>query len=379
MSRRKICYITGTRADFGLMQSTLHRIQQSPVLELSLVVTGMHLQPEYGLTVTQIEEAGLPIAGRIAVETGSPTGALMARNIGHMLIGFVEVLEATRPDLVLVLGDRGEMLAGAIAAIHLNIPIVHIHGGERSGTVDEPVRHAISKLAHVHFVATDESKARLIRMGEFADHVHLVGAPGLDRLNDLVVADRKTLCDRLSFDPTGKIALMVYHPVLHEADRSADYASRIVDALRANDVQVLALKPNSDAGSAGVRAGLEARAEAGHIHLITHLARPEFVSWMAACDVLVGNSSSGIIEAATFGTPVVNVGSRQNLRQRNANVIDCSVDRAALDEALARALALSRFTPYNNVYGDGRAGERIAALLATIDIAGSMIEKANAY
>lgn len=378
MSRRKICYITGTRADFGLMQSTLRHMQKSGTLDLFVIVTGMHLLDDHGLTVTEIERAGFPIAARIEIEKGPPTGALMAKNIGRMLTGFVDVLEAMRPDIVLVLGDRGEMLAGALAAIHLNVPVVHIHGGERSGTVDEPVRHAISKLAHFHFVATDESKERLVRMGEAADRVFVVGAPGLDGLKGATLAGREGLCAAVGFDPKRRVALLVYHPVLQEADRSGQDTATIVDAVRARDAQIIALKPNSDAGSARVREVLEARAAAGQLHLATHLLRSEFLSWLAACDVLVGNSSSGIIEAASFGTPVVNVGSRQNLRQRNANIFDCSVQRADLNSALTRALASPRFDGYN-VYGDGKAGERIAELLTRIDPTAASFAKTNVY
>jgi GDP/UDP-N,N'-diacetylbacillosamine 2-epimerase (hydrolysing) len=378
MNQRKVCYITGTRADFGLMQSTLQRIQQSQRLELSIIVTGMHLLRDYGLTVSQIEAAGLPIAARVAVEDGPPTGALMAKNVGRMLIGFVEALQTIQPDIVMVLGDRGEMLAGALAAIHLNIPVVHIHGGERSGTVDEPMRHAISKLAHFHFVATDESRMRLIRMGEVADHVFIVGAPGLDGLKQSVLVDRQTLCAEVGLDPARPIALVVYHPVLQEAGNSGEYAALIVDAVLAKGLQIMALKPNSDAGSASVRIALEARASAGDIYLATHLPRPKYVSWLAATDILVGNSSSGIVEAATFGTPVVNIGSRQHLRQRNSNVIDSPVDRAGLDHALGRALASSRFD-CDNIYGDGRAGERITELLASIDLSESSVAKTNVY
>lgn len=378
MSRvRKVCYITGTRADFGLLQSTLQLIQRSEALELSMIVTGMHLSRDYGLTVEHIRAAGLDVAAQIEVDEEPSTGALMAKNIGRMLIGITTALESVRPDVVMVLGDRGEMLAGALAAIHLKIPVVHIHGGERSGTVDEPIRHAISKLANFHFVATDESKTRLVRMGEVADHVHVVGAPGLDGLKELAVLDRSTLCAAVGFDPAGPLALMVYHPVLQEADKSGEYTAQIVDALLASRMQVLALKPNSDAGSANVRAALAIRAAAGDVQLVTDLPRAEFVSWVAACDLLIGNSSSGIIEAATFGTPVVNVGSRQNLRQRNANVIDTPVERACLDAAIAKALAVPRFDG-TNVYGKGTAGECIVRLLTDLDLS-ELPAKANAY
>lgn len=378
MSPRRVCYISGARADFGLMQSTLQRIHKSDAFELSIVVTGMHLLVEHGFTVRQIEEAGLPIAARIGVKEGPPSGALMARNIGLMLMGFVDALEAIRPDVVLLLGDRGEMLAGALAAIHLNIPVAHIHGGERSGTVDEPVRHAISKLAHFHFVATDESRERLVRMGEVADRVSVVGAPGLDDLPYISLAKRDDLCRRIGFDPRGLVALFVYHPVLQETALSEEYAKRVVDAILAKGLQVIALRPNSDAGSAGVKRMLEARAAAGEIHLATNLPREEFLSWLAATDLMAGNSSAGIIEAASFGTPVINVGSRQDLRQRNPNVFDCSTDRSDLDRAIEAALSSSRFDG-TNVYGNGRAGERIVNLLAGIDLAGASLAKTNVY
>jgi GDP/UDP-N,N'-diacetylbacillosamine 2-epimerase (hydrolysing) len=378
MNPRKVCYITGTRADFGLMQSTLQRIQRSEHLELSVIVTGMHLLQEYGLTVSDIEAAGLPIAARVAVEEGPPTGALMAKNVGRMLIGFTTALESIRPDAVLVLGDRGEMLAGALAAIHLNIPVVHIHGGERSGTVDEPVRHAISKLAHYHFVTTEDSRSRLIRMGEVAEHVHVVGAPGLDLLNELVIATREVLCARVGFNPMQPVALLVYHPVLQEGERSGEYAALIVDSLRAKGVQVMALKPNSDAGSLGVRTAFEKFEAEGEIQLATHLSRPEFISWMAGADVMVGNSSSGIIEAATFGTPVINIGSRQNLRQRNANVIDVPESQPLILGALNIALDAKRF-PKMNLYGDGRTSARIKKLLCELYLGPKILQKYNSY
>ncbi|MBR0994722.1 UDP-N-acetylglucosamine 2-epimerase (hydrolyzing) [Bradyrhizobium japonicum] len=378
MRPRKVCYITGTRADFGLMQSTLQRIHASDTFELSIIVTGMHLMVEHGFTVRQIEEATLPIVARVTVETGVPSGALMASNIGRMLIGFVSALQAIQPDVVLVLGDRGEMLAGALAAMHLDIPVAHIHGGERSGTVDEPVRHAISKLAHFHFVATEESRERLVRMGEAADRVSVVGAPGLDDVNNIILVRREDLCRRVGFDPHGLVGLFVYHPVLQEAASSEEHARNIVDAMLAKNLQVVALRPNSDAGSAGVRRMLENRAAAGEIYLATNLPRNEFLSWLAKTNLMAGNSSAGIIEAASFGTPVVNVGSRQNLRQRNSNVFDCTSDRNDLDRAIEAALSSPRFDG-TNVYGDGQAGERIINLLAGIDLAGASSAKTNVY
>ena len=375
---RRIAYLTGTRADFGLMVSTLRAIAADPRLSLGLIVTGMHLSERYGMTVHEIEAEGLEIAARVGVDVEVATGAAMAANIGHMLVGFVQALQAQRPDCLVLLGDRGEMLAGALAAIHLGIAVVHLHGGERSGTVDEPVRHAISKLANLHLVATGAARDRLIRMGEAGDTIHVVGAPGLDGLADLATLERAELFRRVGFDPRRPAALLVYHPVLHEADEASGQVNGVVEAALACGLQVMALMPNSDAGSDAVRDALSQARREGRIVLQTHLKRPEFVSWMAAADVMLGNSSSGIIEAASFGTPVVNVGSRQNLRERNDNVADVPNRAAEVRAALEAALKRGRH-PRSNLYGDGRAGGRIVELLATTDWSPGRLAKCNAY
>lgn len=378
-AKRRVCYVTGTRADFGLMTRVLHAIQDDPRLSLSLLVTGMHLSEMHGATVSEVEVEGFPIAARVPVDMGAATGASMARNLGIMLTGFVDALDRLRPDLLLLLGDRGEMLAGALAGIHLGIPVVHLHGGERSGTVDEPVRHAISKLSHIHLVATEGSRDRLIRMGEKPSAIHVTGAPGLDGLAEMGAArSREALSAGVGFDSTRPIAVFLYHPVLQEASSAArDTHAAITAALDAG-CQVLALRPNSDAGSDAVRQVLDDLHVAGRVHLMTHLPRAEFVAWLAHADVLVGNSSSGIIEAATFGTPVVNIGSRQNMRERNPNVIDVSPDAGALREAVQRALRDGPSAP-GNVYGDGRAVSRITSLLATVPIDPALLEKCNEY
>lgn len=373
---RRICYLTGTRADFGLMSSTLHAIGQDPRLDLKLLVTGMHLSSRYGHTVDEIEAEGFVIAARLPVELEDVSAACMAVNLGRMLQGFVPALQAIEPDILLLLGDRGEMLAGAIAAIHLGIPVAHLHGGERSGTVDEPVRHAISKLSHLHFVATQEARDRLVRMGEQSINVHVVGAPGVDGLVDTKRPDRTALCLTAGFDPAKPIGLLVYHPVLQEAIDADRQVSEIISA--AEGIQVLALMPNSDAGSEAVRRQLTEAAAAGRVVLRTHLHREEYIGWLSCCDVLLGNSSSGIIEAASFGTPVVNIGTRQNLRERNANVLDVPAKLNDVRTALVDSLAHGRYPPFN-VYGDGQAGRRVLELLVTTPLTPDLMAKCNAY
>jgi GDP/UDP-N,N'-diacetylbacillosamine 2-epimerase (hydrolysing) len=372
---RRISYISGTRADFGLMHSTLHRIAK--VCDLSVIATGMHLSASHGMTVDEITAAGFRIADRIAVAMEPATGATMARGIATMIEGFVSVFETERPEIVVLLGDRGEMLAAAIAAIHLNIAIAHIAGGERSGTVDEPVRHAVSKLSHIHFTSTIGARNRLVAMGENPAHVHVSGAPGIDGLADEARASRADVAARYGFDPQRQMALLVFHPVLQEADRAGDHARALISALAAARVQIIALMPNADAGSEGVRAVMDDIQGNVDISVQTHLSRPMFLDAMANCDVMIGNSSAGIIEAGSFGTPVINVGVRQNLRERNANVIDV-LTTDGVELALAQALSLPRGAT-NNIYGDGHAGERIAARLAHYPLDADLLAKANFY
>jgi GDP/UDP-N,N'-diacetylbacillosamine 2-epimerase (hydrolysing) len=375
---RHICYISGTRADFGLMRSTLRAIDAAADLRLSVMITGMHLSPLYGATASEIEAAGFEVAARIPVPLEDTTGGTMARNIGTMIGAFTDALERLRPDLLLLLGDRGEMLAGAIAAIHLNIPIAHIHGGERSGTVDEPVRHAISKLSHLHFTATGEARERLIAMGERADRTYVTGAPGLDDLPASPLVDRETFLSGHGLDPGRPFALLLLHPVHQEAKQAGEQAEILLAALQGADLQLLALLPNSDAGNLEVRRLLEGwRGRAGFA-LLTHLPRAAFLAAMAHADIMVGNSSAGIIEAASFGTPVLNVGRRQHLRERNANVVDVAADREAIAQGLAALLHKGRFEPAN-LYGDGRAGERIVRLLRETPLDAELLNKVNGY
>lgn len=375
---RRICYISGTRADFGLMRSTLQTIRDHPALAVEVIATGMHLSPFYGETVREIEAAELEVSARVPVPLEPATGATMARNIGRMTEAFVDAMEARRPDVVLLLGDRGEMLAGAMAGIHLNIPVAHIHGGERSGTVDEPVRHAISKLSHLHFTATAEARERLIRMGETPAQIHVTGAPGLDGLDEAALPDRAALAAGYGLDPSRPFALMVYHPVLQEAAQAADDTRRILEALDRAGVEVLVVAPNADAGSDGVRAALAEAAGRPGLVVRTHLGRPDFIAAMARADLMIGNSSAGIIEAASFGTPVLNVGPRQNLRERNANVVDIAATDTALVRGIAGALAQGRH-PIVNAYGDGQAGGRIASLLAASPLGTALLMKVNGY
>jgi GDP/UDP-N,N'-diacetylbacillosamine 2-epimerase (hydrolysing) len=382
MTVRKILYVTGTRADFGLMAHVLQRIHSDSRLTLQVAVTGMHLSTAYGLTVTEIEALDLPIVARIATAVDDRTPAAMAQGIGTALVVLTDVLQQARPDLLLVIGDRGEMLAGAIAALHLGVPIVHLHGGERSGTVDEPVRHAITKLSHWHFVATEESKDRVIRMGERPEHVWVTGAPSLDGLSDVLHAPRARTLTGLGLSPNARYALVLFHPVVQEMNDAYVQTQSLLLALKsvreAHALEVIWLAPNADAGSGGIIQALnEAPPDLG-LHCITHLQRDDYLAVLRHAEVLVGNSSSGIIEAASLGTPVVNIGDRQHCRERNLNTVDCGVSCAEVEDALRQCLGRMRHEPANR-YGDGQAAGRIVELLATLPICADLLNKVNAY
>lgn len=377
MKVRKVLYVTGTRADFGLMASTLRAIHQQLELELCIAVTGMHLLESCGLTVREVEETGLPICERIPTGLGGRTASAMANAVGEIILGLTVVLQREKPDIVLLLGDRGEMLAGAIAAAHLGIPVVHIHGGERSGTIDESIRHAISKLSHWHFVATTESRERLVKMGEHPDQVHVTGAPGLDGLDSVVPARREVL-EGLGLGAEEHYALVLFHPVVQEADdagnQTAALLASITSVLPETGTQAIWLNPNADAGSAEIVTTLNA----AKVVVIPHMTRQQYLGVLLHADVLIGNSSSGIIEAASFGTPVLNIGSRQNARERNSNTIDVQGSESHITAGLRRAIAHGRYSPANK-YGDGKTGARIVKLLAELPLDSDLLNKVNTY
>ena len=373
---RKIIYLSGTRADFGLMKSSL--LLLSEVADLSIAVTGMHLAPGFGQTIDDIRTAGLRICGEVPVDVASRTAHSMSVGIGECLIGMTALLQREKPDVLLLLGDRGEMLAGAIAALHLGIVCVHIHGGERSGTVDEPVRHAISKLSHYHLVATSESKERLIRMGECANTVHITGAPGLDGLLEIAEKPINDVKLALNLPLNQSFILAIFHPIVQQAFDAYTQTHNLLLALKRAGLPVIWLEPNSDAGSNDI---LKALADTGlpvGSSQLKHLDRSLFAAAMKHCSVMVGNSSAGIIEAASFATPVINVGDRQRLRERSANVMDVAPDAHSIYTAISSALRAGK-VPCDNSYGDGLAGPRIVRFLTTAALDRSMLDKSNTY
>ena len=380
---RRIAYITGTRADYGLFSEPLRRVREHPGLELGLVVTSMHLEPQFGLTVEEIEADGMPVIARVRNLGTGDRGADQARSIGTAVLGITDALEEFRPEVVIVLGDRGEMLAGAIAAVHLNVAVAQVHGGDVSGSVDELVRHAISKLSHVHFAATEDAGARLLRMGERAEHIHVVGAPGLDYLSHFEPIPDAELAADLHLDLSRPFVLFTQHPVTVEVDAAARQMEVSLDALEKANVQVVATYPNSDAGGRAMIEVLKSWKGRPWLHVVPSLGQRRFASLLKKAAAVVGNSSSGIIEAPFFGVPVVNIGSRQAGRLRADNVLDVAHDQEAIRAAVACALNDDAFKARaragRNPFGDGRAGERIVEVLASLEVGPQLLNKQIAY
>ena len=378
MQPRRVVYLSGTRADFGLMAATLQRIAATPGLQVQVAVTGTHLSAEHGHTIDEVRASGLPIAAEIPVDVLTRTGASMALAIADVVRGMTSLLERDRPDALLLLGDRGEMLAGAIAALHVGVPAVHVHGGERSGTVDEPVRHAISKLASYHFAATANARDRLQKMGEAPGRIFVTGAPGLDGLEHLGHVAREQCLRDLGLPPNSEFVLALFHPVVQQAGEAATQARSVMRALAALGLPVLWLDPNADAGSREILQALAQEQLPPGSRRATHLPRAHWFAAMRHCAVMAGNSSSGIIEAASFGTPVVNIGDRQHLREHGPNVVDVPAEAGAIGQALRAQRAHGRW-PCENPWGDGHAGERIAQLLASLPLHAGVLEKSNSY
>ncbi len=371
---RRIAIVTGTRAEFGLLEPVIRAVARWRGLEPQLIVCGMHLLPRFGRTIDAIRAAGYPIAATVRMQRGDDTPTDQAVGLGRGVAGLARAFERLASDVVVVLGDRIEALAAALAGATTGRAVAHIHGGDVAlGDFDDSLRHAITKLAHVHFAATRDAARRIVRMGEDPQRVHLVGAPGLDRLRELI--------DRTPLPRRQNAALVVMHPTGRPAATERRTARRVLEAVAAAGLRRIVIYPNSDRGHRGIIEAIEAhRRRHADVEVARSLPRDAYLRRLLEVRVLVGNSSSGIIEAPFAGTPVVNVGDRQQHRLAGGRGIHHADEtRAAIQTALQAALR-SRLRPGRRTpYGDGRAGERIAGVLAKLRITRSLLRKRIRY
>ncbi len=377
--RQTIAAITTSRADYSHLVWPLRQLAAHPDVDLRLIVLASHLSPEFGSTVREIEADGLPIAARLECLLSSDTDVGMAKSIGVGVLSLADTLGAMRPDLLLLIADRYEMLAPAAVALALRIPIAHIEGGELSeGAIDDAVRNALTKMSHIHFTSTTRARDRVISMGEEPWRVHRAGAPSLDHLRKSILPSRAQLQDLLALDLTSPPILVVYHPVTLLRETTAE-ADALFAALAIIEGQLVFCYPNADAGSRALVRRTEAfLASRGSGSLFVNLPATQYWSLLREATLLIGNSSSGIMETASFALPTVNVGLRQKGRERPPNVIDAEPRTAAILEAVrvARSEAfVHSLRAMINPYGDGAASERIVEVLTTLPARDALLMK----
>ena len=377
--KRKIAVVTSSRADYCHLYWPLRDLAASPFVDLRIVAMGPHLSPEFGHTVREIEKDEFSIAARVECLLSSDSDVGMAKTIGIATLGLADVFAQMRPDVLLLIADRYEMLAPASVALALRIPIAHIEGGEISeGAIDDAVRNALTKMSHIHFTSTPAARRQVIAMGEEAWRVHRAGAPSLDHLRRSTLLTREELSSRLELDLSKPPILVAYHPVTLAQDTIGE-ADALFTALTEIGDQLVFCYPNADAGSRSLiertKAFLAAR---GHGKLFTNLDAITYWSLLRQAEILVGNSSSGIMETASFALPTVNIGIRQQGRERAANVLDAAAEPNTIRSAIVQAVSpefRKSLVGMVNPYGDGHASERIVEVLTTLPLGSELLIK----
>lgn len=367
---RTIAIVTERRADYSRFKPILELIREEPELDYKLLVTGISVLKEHGNDIDVIRRDGFTIEAVLPMfrEYASDTGAEMVRSLGRVLPALTEAFERIKPALILSGFDIGANFAAAVAGAHMNIPVAHIQGGEVTGSIDESLRHAMSKFAHLHFPATELSGRRLVRMGEDPRYVFVVGCPSLDVVLSTPVAPKGEVMAAHGLDPDRPYVVILQHPVTTEADQAGAQMAETLAAVRDLDLQGVLIYPNNDAGARQIIRQIERSA----ITIVRSLPPEGFVNLVRYAAALIGNSSSGIHETASLGVPTVNIGTRQQGRERPRNVLDAGNDRAEIREAILKALHDEAFKALVarrvNPYGDGKSAERIVRLIRTVSL-----------
>ncbi|RED84038.1 UDP-N-acetylglucosamine 2-epimerase [Cohnella phaseoli] len=377
MTRRKICVVTGTRAEYGLLYWLMKEIDQDPELELIVAVTGMHLSPEFGSTYQQIEKDGFSIHEKIEILLSSDTAVSITKSIGLGVIGFGEMFDRLKPDLLVILGDRYEIMAAAQAAIISRIPIAHLHGGETTeGAFDEAIRHSITKMSHIHFTAAEPYRRRVIQLGENPSLVFNYGAPGIENINRLKLMDRKSLEDSIGFQFGTLNFLVTYHPVTLDRNGPGGAMGQLLLALdQFPEARIIFTKPNSDTDGRIITALIDEYCERHPTRTKSFISMGQlrYLSAIQYSHVVIGNSSSGIIEVPALKKATVNIGDRQLGRLRSASVIDCSEDQESIVSSIRYAMSekfQNELDSVEHIYGDGQTSLKIKEVLKTVNLDG---------
>ncbi len=386
MTKRKIVAVTGIRSDYDLMTPVYRAIQEHDNLELELIVTGAHLSETYGLTFQEIHLDGFKIADCIhsLLNSDKPSGRV--KGLAIQLQGMIQTVERVQPDILLVLGDREESMTTALMGAYMNIPVAHVAGGDRViGNVDDQVRHAVSKLAHIHFTTNAESAERLIKLGEEEFRVFNTGNPGIDRLKDVPYLSRSELSERLGFniDDEDPVILVIQHVISTEIEHAYDQMKATMEAIKELGYKTIISYPNSDAGGQQMINAIKEYEHLPFIHISKNIPRLEFVNIMRNSSCLLGNSSAGILEAPFLKLPVINVGNRQKgrLHAENVQFINHSVQeiKVAVNRALFDTEYRKEVINCSNPYGDGNAAANIVNLLYSVELDGKLLIKEITY
>jgi len=381
--KRKISVITGTRAEYGIIRPILKKIHASKKLDLCLIVTGMHLSKKFGKTINEIKKDGFKIYSTVEMIPKKDTNFEMSLTLGNGIILFSKIFKNLKPDINLVLGDRDEMLAASLAAYHMNIPNAHIHGGDRTkGGIDEYNRHALTKISNIHFAATKKSYNRIIKMGEKPEYVFHTGSPSIDEIVNNKITNKKILEKKYKTKFSGNEILLIYHPVTTQTENSGTQITNILKAIIKLKKITLAIAPNSDAGNKEIFDKLIfCSKKYKFFQLYRTIPRSDYLGMLKNCGVLVGNSSSGIIEASYFGTPVVNIGIRQKGREKGKNVVDVPAEKSAyIQSEISKALRRKKSTKIKvQIYGKGNASKKIVNMLEKIKLDKELIQKQIIY
>ncbi|WP_411991694.1 UDP-N-acetylglucosamine 2-epimerase [Agarivorans sp. DSG3-1] len=375
---KKIAVFTGTRAEYGLLYWIIKGLYESSLAELQLYVGGMHLSPEFGKTIEQIEADGFPVTEKLEFLLSSDTPVGIAKSMGLAIIGAADSLDRTKPDLLVVLGDRFESMAICQAAMVAQVPIAHIHGGETTeGLIDEAVRHSITKMSHLHFAATEEYRQRIVQLGENPLNTFNVGAPGIDSIKSLNLLSREELTASISFDVTDCPYMVVtYHPVTLSRDGAVEDLKQLLIALRQYpEHKFLITYPNADTHGRALISLLETFSNemVGRVLLIQSLGQLRYLSALKYCDLVIGNSSSGLIEVPTFKVPTINIGKRQKGRLAGDTVISCEGDENSILSAIDQALSHSfkeKCLMSSNPYGQGDSSDKILSTILNVNLDG---------
>jgi GDP/UDP-N,N'-diacetylbacillosamine 2-epimerase (hydrolysing) len=382
MNKRKVLIVTGSRGEYGYIRPIIRLMNKSTLLEPKVLVTNMHMLPEYGNSIKELEKDGIPVEHRIYMALAGYTNVTMAKSLGVFMLSFTDIINDRAPDMILLSGDRGEQLVAAIVGAHMNIPVAHIQAGELSGNVDGMSRHAITRFAHIHFAANEDAALRLTKMGEQPFRVFKVGAPQIDEFIQGKIEPKEIVAKKFSLNLKKPVILVVQHPVTEQAAFAEQQMTATMKAVLSLGYQAVVIYPNNDAGSVAIQKCIQ-QSRNINIRVERNVSREMYAGLMNVADVLIGNSSSGILEAPSFELPAVNIGRRQEGRFQGKNVINVREhDPVEIASAVNKALTQEfrdSLKNMDNPYGDGHSSERIVSILENLKIDEKLLFKQITY